>query len=97
MIMFESQIDLSLCQGSIVCIFYCVLSNDVQMAVTKRWYQFKVRREHKRDHSRQDQADPATPHTPNIFYRHEIFLCHNAECFLSYVRSTINQPSPRQK
>ena len=53
-------------QGSIVCIFYCVLSNDVQMAVTKRWYQFKVRREHKRDHSRQDQADPATPHTPNI-------------------------------
>ena len=85
-------------QGSIVCIFYCVLSNDVQMAVTKRWYQFKVRREHKRDHSRQDQADPATPQQANIFYRRgEIFLCHDAECFLSYVRSTINQPSPRQK
>ena len=66
MIKFEAQLDLWLCQGSIVCIFYCVLSNDVQMAVTKRWYQFKVRREHKRDHSRQDQADPATPHTPNI-------------------------------
>ena len=40
-------------QGSIVCIFYCVLSNDVRMAVTKRWYQFKVRRDHARDHQRQ--------------------------------------------
>jgi len=39
-------------QGSIVCIFYCVLSNDVRMAVTKRWYQFKVRRDHARDHQR---------------------------------------------
>ena len=40
-------------QGSIVCIFYCVLSSDVRMAVAKKWYQFKVRREHARDHKRQ--------------------------------------------
>ena len=29
-------------QGSIVCIFYCVFSSDVRMALSKRWYQFKV-------------------------------------------------------
>ena len=40
-------------QGSIVCIFYCVLSNDVRMAVKKRWYQWKVRRDHARDQQRQ--------------------------------------------
>ena len=40
---------MSFLQGSIVCIFYCVLSSDVRMAVTKRWYQFKVRRDHAKE------------------------------------------------
>ena len=52
-IKYNQDIDNPHVQGSIVCIFYCVLSNDVRMAVTKRWYQFKVRRDHARDHQRQ--------------------------------------------
>ena len=31
-------------QGSIVCIFYCLLSSDVRMALSMRWYQFKVKK-----------------------------------------------------
>ena len=44
-------------QGSIVCIFYCLLSNDVRMAVKKRWYQWKVRRDHARDQHRQGERE----------------------------------------
>lgn len=32
-------------QGTVVCIFYCVISPDVRMIMSKKLYQFQVRRE----------------------------------------------------
>ncbi|XP_023321573.1 corticotropin-releasing factor receptor 1 [Eurytemora carolleeae] len=38
-------------QGIVVCLLYCVLSPDVKMAITKKWFQFKARRDHRRENT----------------------------------------------